>query len=133
MIVITKNIKWLIFLSVITILWLILIFIESSLPPPKILGEMPGLDKVAHFVVYSILGVLIMAILTTVLPKKILVLPLVAFLVFIAGLFDEFHQSYVPDRSVDAWDLFADFCGGLIPTTLIFFVKTKDTPPTSSL
>jgi VanZ family protein len=29
-------------------------------------------------------------------------------------VFDEFHQSFVPLRNVDGWDLLADFCGGLM-------------------
>ena len=58
------------------------------------------------------------------LTKKIPVLSVTVFLALLAGVFDEIHQSFVPDRKVDGWDLLADFCGGLI-ATLLFLVKKK--------
>ena len=115
-----KKTEWLIFLSLIAISWLALIYIESSRPPLKILGVIPGLDKVVHFAAYSILGLMILAMLTLIgAYKKIPVLPLAVFFVVIAGLFDEFHQAFVPGRNTDAWDLLADFCGGLFFTVII--------------
>lgn len=115
-----SNRTLLVFFSLITIGWLLLIYIESSQPPPKILGEVPGLDKVAHFTAYSILGFMLLSILTLIdAYKKIPVLPLAVLLVVIAGLFDEFHQAFVPARNSDAFDLLADFCGGLFSTVII--------------
>lgn len=123
----THN-KWLILSSLITIGWIVLIYVESSQPPPKILGVIPGLDKVAHFAVYSILGLMILAILTIIdIYKKIPVLPLAVFLVVIAGVFDEFHQAFVPGRNANGWDLLADFCGGLSATFAIrCFAKKRE-------
>ncbi|TAK65317.1 VanZ family protein [Methylobacter sp.] len=125
---INTNNKWLIFSSLITIGWIVLIYVESSQPPPKILGEIPGLDKVAHFAVYSILGLMILAILNIIdIYKKIPVLPLAVFLVVIAGVFDEFHQAFVPGRNANGWDLLADFCGGLFSTFAIqCFAKNRE-------
>jgi VanZ family protein len=121
-----KNNQWLIFLSLIAISWIVLIYIESSQPPPKIFGAIPGLDKVAHFAVYSVLGGMILAILTLINSyKKIPIIPLAIFLVVIAGMFDEFHQAFVPQRNSDVWDLFADFCGGLFATLAISRFITK--------
>lgn len=125
---INTNNKWLILSSLITIGWIVLIYVESSQPPPKILGEIPGLDKVAHFAVYSILGLMILAILTIIdTYKKIPVLPLAVFLVVIAGVFDESHQALVPERNANGWDLVADFCGGLFATIAIQrFAKKRE-------
>jgi len=117
-----SNRTLLIFFSLITIGWLLLIYIESSQPPPKILGEIPGLDKVAHFTAYSILGFMLLSMLTLLdAYKRIPVLPLAVFLVVIAGLFDEFHQAFVPGRNTDAWDLLADFLGGGASSILFFY------------
>jgi VanZ family protein len=120
--------KWLILFSLLTLAWLVLIYVESSQPPPQILGEIVGLDKVAHFAAYGILGLMIQALLTLIdTNKKIPVLILTVFLVVIAGVFDEFHQAFVPGRNADAWDLLADFCGGLLATGLVFLsTRTKD-------
>jgi VanZ family protein len=119
------NKKPILLFSLIAIGWIVLIFVESSQPPLKIFGEINGLDKVAHFAAYSILGIMILAALTQISTyKKIPVLLLTVILVLLAGVFDEFHQSFVPQRQVDGWDLFADFCGGLI-ATLLFLVRKK--------
>jgi VanZ family protein len=122
------NRKWVIFLSLITIGWIGLIYVESSQPPPKILGEIAELDKVAHFAVYSILGLMLLTLMSLINTyKKIPVLRLTIVLVVIAGLFDEFHQAFVPLRNSDAWDLLADFCGGLFATFVISpFVKKRE-------
>ena len=117
---IKDNKKLIILFSLITLGWLILIYIESSQPAPKILGEIPGLDKVAHIAAYGVLGLMILVMLTLIdTYKKIPILPLTVFLVVLAGLFDEFHQAFVPGRNTDAWDLLADFCGGLFSTVVI--------------
>lgn len=128
MVTFKDNTQSIILFSLITIGWLALIYIESSQPPPKILGIIFGLDKVAHFAVYSILGLMIVATLSLIdAYKKIPVLPLAVFLVVIAGGFDEFHQAFVPERNANGWDLLADFCGGLFATvTISRFVKKKD-------
>jgi hypothetical protein len=108
-----------------TIDWIVLIYFESSQPPLKILGEINGLGIVAHFAAYSIQGIRILAIPTQIdTYKKIPVLTITVFLVLLAGIFDEFHQAFVPLRNVDGWDLLADFCGGLI-ATLLFIVRKK--------
>ena len=118
---INSNRKWAIFLGLIAIAWIALIYVESSQPPPKILGEILGLDKVAHFAAYGVLGLMILAILTLIdTYKKIPVLPITVVLVLLAGVFDEFHQSFVPERNVDGWDLFADFLGGCVSSTWFF-------------
>jgi hypothetical protein len=110
--------------SLLTLCWLVLIYIESAQPPLQILGEVAGLDKVAHFVAYSILGLMLLATLSLVNTyKKIPVLILTVLLVVIAGLFDEFHQAFVPLRNSDVWDLLADFCGGLFATLLFVVIK----------
>ncbi|MDD2661864.1 MAG: VanZ family protein [Methylococcales bacterium] len=119
------NKKPILLFSLIAIGWIVLIFVESSQPPLKIFGEINGLDKVAHFAAYSILGIMILAVLTQISTyKKIPVLLLTVILVLLAGVFDEFHQSFVPQRQVDGWDLLADFCGGLI-ATLLFIARKK--------
>ncbi len=105
--------------------WLVLIYLESSQPPPKIFGQIPGIDKVAHFIAYGLLGLMLATLLNLINHyKKIPVLPLVVSLVVLAGMFDEAHQAFVPGRNSDSWDLLADFCGGSF-ASLSFFIFTK--------
>jgi VanZ family protein len=124
MLINTNRKRLLVFLNLLTICLLTVIYIESAQPPPKIFGLISGLDKMAHFTVYSILGVILLAIMTLIGYRKSLALSLSVFLVLLAGIFDEFHQLYVPLRKSDGWDLLADFCGGLFAISVLSrFVK----------
>lgn len=119
------NKKSLLMLGLLVFSWLVLIYVESSQPPPKIFGQIPGIDKVAHFIAYGLLGLMLATLLNLINHyKKIPVLPLVVCLVVLAGLFDEAHQAFVPGRNSDSWDLLADFCGGSF-ASLSFFIFTK--------
>lgn len=93
--------------------WMLTIFILSSIPGEKILRiSIFGFDKVAHILIYIILGFfLIRAFLGAThigLAKSVL------FSIIIGSLFgmsDEWHQSFVPERFTDSLDLLADFIG----------------------
>lgn len=121
------------------ILYAGLIFTVSSfpLPPPKV--EIPFIDKFIHLVEYGILGFLFYRALKVSkfppLPKadsplakkappeadqpragdqplaeaKVFILAII-FSIFYA-LSDELHQSFVPGRNCDLWDLAADSLG----------------------
>lgn len=65
-----------------------------------------GLDKVAHFCVYTLLGALL---------RRAWVSPLgVVALGWAYAASDEIHQSFVPGRSVELADWFADALGVLV-------------------
>lgn len=40
------------------------------------------------------------------------------------GLLDEFHQSFIPHRSVSAFDVLADMCGALLVVGLWYWLGT---------
>ena len=75
----------------------------------------PGLDKVAHFLIY---GLLAAAVIYSHPRERRLENPVRAAMTAVAvtllyGVTDEFHQSFVPGRSVSGADVAADFLGGL--------------------
>jgi VanZ family protein len=77
---------------------------RSTLPAP---GYFPSADKLAHFVAYAIGGALLArAVLASAAP-----LSLAVALGWLHGIGDEWHQSFVPGRSVDVWDWVADALG----------------------
>lgn len=95
-----------------------LIFALSAQPdPPKPeLGfEIPGLDKLAHAVLFGGLAGLVSVGLrrsnTRLRPEVQFYAP-IAFAV-LYGLTDEIHQLFVPDRSFELLDLTADAAGAL--------------------
>ena len=82
----------------------------------------PGSDKVAHMTAYAALAVTVLWFFGKrgLEQKKITVVWTVCFCLFY-GLTDEFHQSFIPSRSVSAWDVVADTTGAAVIAALWFF------------
>lgn len=100
--------------SILTGIWLLVIFIESSLPgDPLKLPPFPHFDKLIHFTAYAILGLLLAVSLHR---EWKFGLGVKLFWVSLAlgsfyGVTDEFHQSFVLFRSCDVLDWLADTAG----------------------
>jgi VanZ family protein len=89
------------------------IFYLSSLPVAPLPSDVS--DKAAHLVSYAGLAVIVTRAFIGGLPAPV---PLrhafLALLVTVAyGVSDEIHQSFVPTRSADLLDVYAD-CGGAL-------------------
>lgn len=66
----------------------------------------PPWDKLAHFVVYSAITVLLWIGTAGRMPLAVLAA------VVAIGALDELHQASLPGRAADAWDFLADVCAG---------------------
>lgn len=93
--------------------WVFLIFILSSIPGsriPKI--SIAGFDKIGHIFIYSVFGFLLIRAVTKTsnisLTKAVILSVIIA---SIYGISDEWYQSFVPGRTADKVDFFADFVG----------------------
>ena len=97
--------------------WMGIIFYLSGLPDIKLPGVEPGFDKLYHAGAYGLLAVLYMGAMQPgergYRPVQVLTATLLAGLY---GLSDEWHQSFVPSRMPDVWDLVADVTGALVAT-----------------
>jgi VanZ family protein len=92
------------------------IFYVSSLPEAPL---PPGFgDKPSHSIAYLGLAMTIARALAGGLPARIGMSTAVAsvLLTIAYGVTDEFHQSFVPGRSAEAYDLFADAIGAIAGT-----------------
>jgi VanZ family protein len=75
--------------------------------------DVPGLDKVGHFAMYAVLGILTArAVRGGVATPRPLLVVLAAIAVF--GAADELHQRLIPGRSADVADWFADVTGATV-------------------
>jgi hypothetical protein len=95
--------------------WMGTIFLLSSLPGGKIEMGPPGFDKILHMGAYALLAMLILGALL--LPPggyRLGQALLAAVIAAVYGLTDEWHQFYVPGRSMDGWDMLADAVGALL-------------------
>jgi VanZ family protein len=101
--------------------WAGLIFYLSSQPSIDAPMMFPGQDKLFHLVVFGVLGFLAMGSLQAshngYQPKQ---LWLIALAVMLYGVSDEFHQHFVPGRSVDVYDVLADALGGLLGAWVMY-------------
>ncbi|MEI6334455.1 MAG: VanZ family protein [Methylococcaceae bacterium] len=110
----SNNFKPVFFICLLIIGWIIATLIESSGPPLPLLGEAPHLDKVAHFIAFSGLGLLACALAFKLNPTP--TIPLLSaplLMVTLFGIIDEAFQMLVPGRQADLLDLLADICGAL--------------------
>jgi VanZ family protein len=105
------------------LLWAAVIFVLSSIPGssyPR--TQVPGADKIVHFVLYGTMGALCVRALllrrtataAPALRTRLLVLASAVALASFYGVSDELHQLLVPGRSADWRDALADALGALV-------------------
>jgi VanZ family protein len=117
-----KQSTRLLFLAL-SIFWAGVIFYlssKSSLPTPKLF---PGQDKLFHMVAFGMLAFFSLgAMRPAASGYRSRQVWFTVVLVTLYGLLDEFHQYYVPGRSVEVYDALADACGGLLGACAMYYL-----------
>lgn len=92
-------------------------------------GPFPQWDKVAHATEYGLFSFLILRALGGTFPNTLkLTLAISAVLIAVAyGASDEFHQSFVPGRDSDLFDVMADGGGASLVSAIWLFWNGKKT------
>ena len=112
------------------LLWAVIIFIISSVPGtrlPKLVHLVS--DKFIHASVFFIFGLLVYRALSS--PARVpprfewwrLLTALI--IVILYGFSDEFHQGFVPGRTVDLKDALADTAGCLVSGLVILLTSKR--------
>lgn len=113
--IVTTTYKNLLYHWLPLICYCLLIFIQSAHPLPDLIPQRPLLDKLLHFLAYSILGILFFRTYRT-LPIKtshnVLIFISVSSSI-LYGIGDEIHQHFVPYRQADLMDVLADALGSV--------------------
>jgi VanZ family protein len=105
------------------VLWAIVIYIASSIPGAKMPRFIHHInDKLLHISVFFVLGLLVYLALeprakTPFLNWKRCAIAVLVVVVY--GMTDEFHQAFVPGRTVDILDVTADTIGGLLAAAVV--------------
>lgn len=91
------------------------IFIQSSYPSAVHAPEFPHIDKLIHFSGYGLLGILFFRAFRVSRfgknPDVLMLISMAASALY--GISDEIHQHYVPSRSADIMDVWADTLGSI--------------------
>jgi VanZ family protein len=110
------------------LVWIIIIFGLSSIP--KLSGDYPDMpipvDKVAHFIEYTILAILFHRGLgDDTLKRRISSSIFVFFICLGIAAMDELHQSYIPGRQSSIYDVLADLAGIVAATVYVLLRGRK--------
>lgn len=94
-----------------------IIFTVSHQPGDQLsLPAFPGSDKLAHAAAYGLLALTLIGAFNQSVrqsrPGSVVVITCLWSLAY--GLSDEFHQSFIPGRSVSGFDVLADLVGALL-------------------
>lgn len=105
-----NGVKRVCFLGAVIVYFFCVISVISHIPGHQIAKLQWNVwDKAAHFAIYFPLGIL----LGLGLKKMSKWVVLGIFSVFLFGLLDEYHQSFIPGRFSSLGDVVADFAGGV--------------------
>ena len=95
----------------------IVIFISSSISHPPTAGiKFPEFDKILHSIGYGFFGYFARRAFSQTNRDLFSGYPGIFAVVFclLYGTFDEIHQSFVPPRETDPFDLLADMIGAIV-------------------
>jgi len=103
--------------------WAGVIFYLSSQPGIHTPMLFHGQDKLLHLIAFGVLGFLLMgAMKATRSGYRTGQVWLVAVLAASYGVLDEFHQYFVPGRSVEVYDALADAAGALLGAWSMYYL-----------
>ncbi len=107
-----------------TIAWYTAIWVVSSIPSDSLPSyEILSMDKLAHFFVYFVLGMLVNKTAMVKGFGRKTVYYIYGFLL-VSALAEEYHQHFIPGRSVTIWDFLANSTG--LIAAFVVYIKYYD-------
>jgi len=92
--------------------WVALTLTLTSIPNPEFPPSFQGADKVVHFGIYGVMGFLVVLWRRETGKGAAVAVVWAAIFAALLGAVDEFHQQWIPGRSMEFLDWVADFAGG---------------------
>ena len=118
--------------------WVALTFTLTSIPNPEFSPLFPWSDKIAHFAIYGVMGFLFVLWRREIGTGAVEAVVWAAIFAALLGAIDEFHQQWIPGRSMDLLDWVADFGGGTaggifsaVAVSMLPYLLTPKDPPSS--
>jgi hypothetical protein len=120
--------------------WVALTLTLTSIPNLHVGPDFRGADKIAHFTFYGIMGFLFVLWRREIGRGAAAAVIWAAIFAALLGMVDEFHQQWIPGRSMDLLDWAADFLGGTagsfcssVAASRLPFLLTPRNPPFSGV
>lgn len=110
----------------VVIAWMCLIFSLSNIPAKSFPVAATNYEEIlAHFFLYAVLSFLLLRAALAYEKNKHLAFYAALFILTLYAISDEFHQGFVPGRSVSFADLAVDVIAGLVVAAVYWLAKTK--------
>jgi len=113
---------------ILTFIYMGIVFILSVIKVPGGADPFPGFDKVVHFSIYGLMGILWARVFFSarssrlrVTPRRVIIKVLAV--TFFYGLFIEFVQGFLPARDASFFDALANGAGGGIGASVYCLLK----------
>jgi VanZ family protein len=101
-------------------------YLSAQSKLPDVTPRFHGSDKILHFIFYLIFSFLVLLPLRYGHRFTLVKAIILAFVITSAyGATDEFHQSFVPNRTCDITDWIADTFGGFIAASAYWIYETR--------
>lgn len=97
-----------------------IVLVGTSWPSLSLGPDGLSLDKIAHFSAYAILAAL--SLRATLTPTRLATALAVVTAVSVLGAIDEWHQSFIPGRSMSFADWVADTAGATVGVLSVRFL-----------
>lgn len=95
---------------------------RSGIPAPHLF---PHQDKLVHFALYAIMGWLAWRFLRHLFEQKTVLIWATIGFCSLYGITDEYHQSWVANRTSDPWDWLADTLGAAVAAVWVASDKMR--------
>jgi VanZ family protein len=110
--------------------WAVAIFVASSIPSQDLPAQdIFEYDKLIHMAIYFVFAALLYRALrfegTSRAMRSRAAMVTVAIIAFY-GMTDEFHQYFVPGRSMDFFDWVADVSGGILCVLVMSYLSRRN-------
>jgi VanZ family protein len=117
--------------------WVALTLTLTSIPEPEFGPSFPGADKLAHFGFYGVAGFLFVLWRREIGTGAAAAVVCAAIFAALLGAVDEYHQQWIPGRSMELLDWAVDvaggtaggFCSAVAASMLPVLLTPKNPPP----
>jgi VanZ family protein len=128
----TPIAQWILFAAPVAVM-AIIFALSSRSHLPDLDGGRDFQSVIGHFIIYAVLGAALAVVFRSFGWSAGRVFAVAVVIATLYGMTDEFHQSFVPSRDADPFDLLVDFLGAVAGSAAILALSGRRSEATGSL